>query len=474
MEKKISRRDFLRGATLSAGAAALAACAPAATTQPPPLPTSAPVEVTRIVAGTPQVITATPAPTVPAPTKAPTLAPANLSYWGHAYDGRVKAAEQGIAIYRSKNPGAKIDHQTLADLWDKIQTSFASGTQPDVFSIDNGVLPRYAGSDLLVPIDPAPWGKTTEAEVFNLFEAGSIDYLKYKDHLWGPPMEVSVHAPAYRLDHFKEYNLDANNPPDTWQDWAEVGKKYGSKFDARGARTRQWFEWYGGSGYWLVFLGPLLAELGGWWYSDPGKPALNTDAGKTMLQFFYDCQNTWKITDAGFASPDTQGHFVSGRETYAWHNFPGSRWVSSTFKGMEYGTGWKLQPMFKWKGIEARKNIGYAYGFFVTKASKQQKQAWQFIQQLTEYPVQTEAWIDIAGLVQPYKGWTDLPKVKDLPFVPFFNKEFTWSIPNILHPKVNEISNLVGETFGRLQAQPPDPVAKVAEDYDKKLAQILA
>ena len=253
MDKKISRRDFLKSATLAASAAALAACAPAAT--PTPAPTQPPIEVTRIVAGTPQtvVITATPGPTV-APTVAPTaLPPAHLSYWGHAYDGRVKAAEQGIAIYRSKNPGATIDHQTLADLWDKIQTAFAAGTQPDVFSIDNGVLPRYAGSDLLVPIDPAPWGKTNETDVFNLFEAGSIDYLKYKDHLWGPPMEVSVHAPAYRLDHFKEYNLDPAAPPDTWQDWADLGKKYGSKFDAKGARTRQWFEWYGGSGYWLVF-----------------------------------------------------------------------------------------------------------------------------------------------------------------------------------------------------------------------------
>jgi ABC-type glycerol-3-phosphate transport system substrate-binding protein len=467
MEKKITRRDFIKGATLTAGAAVITACAPKTVE---PAAVQAPVEVTRIVEGTPQIITATPGPV---PTTAPTLAPAKLSYWGHAYDGRVKAAEQGIAIYRSKNPGASIDHQTLPDLWDKIQTAFASGTQPDVFSIDNGVLPRYAGSDLLVPIDPAPWGKTTEGEVFDLFETGSIDYLKYDNHLWGPPMEVSVHSPAYRLDHFAEYQLDPDNPPDTWQDWAELGQKFGSKFDDKGARTRQWFEWYN-PGYFLVFLGPMLAELGGWWFGEPGAPALNTDAGKQVLQFFYDCQNTWKITDAGFASPDTNGHFVAGRETYAWHNFPGSRWVSSTFEGMEYGKGWKLQPMFKWKGVEARKNIGYAYGFFVTKASKQQPQAWQFIQQITEYPVQTEAWIDIAGLVQPYKGWTELPKVKPLPFVEIFNKEFEWSIPNILHPKVNEIGNLVSETFGRLQAQPPDSVQQVAEDYDKKLAEILA
>jgi ABC-type glycerol-3-phosphate transport system substrate-binding protein len=458
MKSKLSRREFLRGLSLTAASAFLAACAPQQTPTAEAEPTEAVMP------------TEAPEDTVvpPAPEEI------KLSYWGHAYEGRVQAADQGIALYLEDHPNAEIDHQTLPDLWGKIQTSFAADTQPDIFSIDNGVLPRYASSDLLIPIDPTPWGLVTEEEVFDLFEPGSIDYLKYQGHLWGPPMEVSVHSPAYRLDHFEEYGLDPDNPPDTWQDWVDAGlAQKDSYFDDDGVRVRQWFEWYN-PGYYLVFLGPILAELGGWWFHEDGSPALNTDAGLKMLQFFYDTQHTWELNDPGFASPDDLGHFVAGRETYAWHNFPGSRWVSTTFEGMEYGVGWKLQPMFRWEGVAERKNIGYAYGFFVTKACEQPRQAWEFVEVITHYPEQTEAWIDLAGLVQPYKGWSELPKVKDLPFVEIFNREFEWSIPNILHPKMNEIGNLVTESLGRLAAVPPDDVEVVAEDYDAKLEEILA
>lgn len=465
MKGLLSRRKFLIGAAVSGAGAVLAAC----TAAPTPAATQPPAD------GEPPQAAEPTQEAVEEPTPVPPQAEAiKLSYWGHAYEGRVKAADQGIQAFLAANPGAEIDHQTLPDLWGKIQTAFASNTQPDVFSIDNGVLPKYASSDLLVPVDPLAWGKTSEADVYDLFEAGTVDYLQYNGHLWGPPMEVSVHSPAYRLDHFVEYGMDPDNPPDTWQEWAAAGQKQADKyFDASGARIRQWFEWYN-SGYYLVFLGPILAELGGWWFHEDGGPALNTDAGLQMLKFFYDAQHTWKLNDPGFASPDDKGHFVAGRETYAWHNFPGSRWVSTTFEGMEYDKGWRLQPMFRWEGVEERKNIGYAYGFFVTKASKQPAEAWKFVETITHFPEQTEAWIDIAGLVQTYKGWDQLEKVKDLPFVPIFNREFTWSIPNIMHPKMNEIGNLVVESLDRLAAVPPDDIELVASDYDTRLAEIMS
>lgn len=454
-QKKVSRRQLLKLMGMTAAGATLAACAA------PPQQAQAPGATQSNTTGATEELTA-------APRAKGKIA---LSYWGHAYEGRVKVVDAVIADYIKDNPDVEIDHQTLPDLWDKLPAAFGAGTQPDIFSIDNSALPRYVEADQLVPIDPTPWGKASEKEVYDLFEPGTIDYLQYKGHLWGPPMEVSVHSPAYRVDHFKEYGLDVDKPPDTYEDWVEVGKR-GVKRDAEGKLERQWFEWYG-PGHWPVLFGPVLLSAGGWWLNGDGtRAALNTESGIRALQFFYDTIHTWKLTDPAFASPDEKGHFVTGRETYAWHNFPGSRWISTTFEGMEYGKDWRLQPMFKFAD-GPRKNIGYAYGFFVTKKSVNPAEAWKFIEAITHFPERTEQWIDVAGLVQTRKGWDQLPKVKDLPFVPIFNREFTWSVPNLLHPKIGEIGNEITKALSRITATPPDDPKTVADDFDSAVNAIL-
>lgn len=444
----LSRRQLLKYMGVTAAAGALAAC----TTVPPATQSAA-------------------SSGAAAESAAPGAAAKTVSYWGHAYDGRVKVVDTVLADWTEEFPEIQIDHQTLPDLWEKIAASFAAGTQPDLFTIDNGVLPRYASSNLLAPIDPSAWGKGSEAEIVELFEPATVDYLTYDGHLWGPPMEVSVHSPAFRLDHFAEYGIDPNSPPDTWEDWAEVGKQ-GVKRDDNGVLQRQWMEWYGPSHY-SVLMGPILAGLGGWWHNAEGtEGTLNTPEGLQTLQFVYDTVHTWGLNDPGFASPDDAGHFVAGRETYAWHNFPGARWVSTTFDNMEYGTDWKLQPMFKWAQGD-RKNIGYAYGFFVTQASQNQPEAWKFVEYATRYPERTSQWIEMAGLVQTYKDWTSLEVVQDLPFVDHFNQEFEWSVPNVLHPKVNEVFNEVNRAIGRIVSTPPESPEVVAADYDAAVTAIL-
>ena len=62
MARKMSRRDFLKFLGAGAGGAVLVSCI---RETPEPAKTSEPIEVTRIVGGTPVVVTATPEPTKP-------------------------------------------------------------------------------------------------------------------------------------------------------------------------------------------------------------------------------------------------------------------------------------------------------------------------------------------------------------------------------------------------------------------------
>jgi|YNPNPStandDraft_1061719.scaffolds.fasta_scaffold15589_4 ABC-type glycerol-3-phosphate transport system substrate-binding protein len=443
--RRISRREMLKLMGVGAAGAALAACA----------------------------VPAAPAGGGAAPAAAP--AGIKLSYWGHGYVGRETVVDAVVKDFIAENPGAEItlDSIPFADFETKLATAFAANTQPDILSVGDWTIPAYVEKNLLVPLDPAAWGKTSEQEIIDLFEPNTMEGLRYKGRLYGYPMEVSVHTPAFKIDHFVELGIDPQAPPDTYESWVEWGLK-AIRFDDQGHMTRQWFEWYyGNPSYLFQIWGPTFLGLGGSFDLEKPESKLESDAGIKALQFFADTIHKWKITDPGFESPDQRGNFVAGRETYAWHNLPGSRWISTNFEKMVYGVDWGLQPMFKWADGE-RRNVYYSWGFVVTAKAADKANAWKFIEFMTRAPERTIQWADVAGLIQPRKGWTTFDKIKDIPFVEHFNKEFAHSVTMPLTPKYNEIAKELEKQMGRLIAAPPDPVEAVAADFDKAVADILA
>lgn len=439
----LSRRSFLKAAATSVAGLAMAACGAIPTSMPTPRPVPAAKE------------------------------PVKLTYWGHAFEGRVKVLDAIIADWLKENPGAEVDHQTIANLTDKLAIAFAADTQPDMFNVTNLAVFQYAEQEVIIPIDPTAWGQQTETDIVDLYEPGTLEYNTYKGHLYGPPMEVSVFCPVFRVDHFKEYGLDPDTPPDTYQDWVAVGKA-GVKRDAQGKLVRQWFEWPQGPGYAPVMFGPILLSMGSDWLNTEGTQArLNTPEGIEMLQFVHDVVHTWRLFDPAWTSPDPQGHFVQGRETYGWQNLPGARFMENNYPEMKYGDVWRPQPIFKWASGQ-RKNVGYTHCFCVTKGSKFPKESWQFIEYATRFPQRTEQWMDVAGLAQTRKGWNTLPKIREIPFVDTYFKEFEWSVPLPRHPKFLEIRTEIQRAIERIYATPPDSPKVVAAEFDKKVNEILA
>jgi len=238
--------------------------------------------------------------------------------------------------------------------------------------------------------------------------------------------------------------------------------------------TRQWFEWrYGqNAAYIFQYMGPMLLGLGGDWINKEGTGGgLSTDAGMQMLQFFTDTIHTWKITDPAFTTAEPGGLIIAGKETYYWRNFPGCVQAETTFK-VKYNVDWGLQPMFKWRNGK-RYTIKYGLAFMVGARSKVQKDAQGFVEYMTRFPNRTAQWITVGGLVQPRKGWADLPVVKDYPWNSFWQAEFKYAVPMPRTTKYNEIAQEIMKQIGRLVARPPDPVKDVAADCDKAIARIL-
>jgi N-acetylglucosamine transport system substrate-binding protein len=177
--KKIARRNFLRSAALTSGAAILAACQPAAATT---APTSA--------AAVPAV-----KPDLPFEVAAEALNPFGLQatevdgvfFAGGFGDDYIKYAAQ---LQEKLHPGTTVKVQSIQKITEQLQPRFVAGSPPDV--IDN------SGANMIPMADLVRDGQL--ADLAELFEAPALDTpgKKFKDTLF-PGSQASANFDGKQL-----------------------------------------------------------------------------------------------------------------------------------------------------------------------------------------------------------------------------------------------------------------------------------
>jgi multiple sugar transport system substrate-binding protein len=244
MKKRLSRREFLRGAGLAAAGSALAACAPQTVIVKETVEVEkekvvtqvveVEKEVTKIVAGTPvvekvvetkvveKVVTATPAP----------KETVTLSYATWMWPARQKVVEESMRRFESLFPEVKVELQGYpsSEYHDKIVTLVAGGAAPDTFHswVDMTILFIESG----LALDLQPYIERDGYDEDNL--ADCIDMARYEGHLYGFPRDggafgdVSVY---YNIDLFNKAGipLPESDPQDpdkgwTWDDLLQMAK----------------------------------------------------------------------------------------------------------------------------------------------------------------------------------------------------------------------------------------------------------
>ena len=197
----LSRRDFLRIAAVGMGGATassiLAACA--SPTTPTPERVEVPVEVTRIVAGTPvvetQIITATPAEVVAAPVTN------ELNLWAWS----IYAPASAIEAFQTENEAPV--HVTYyfgnSELLAKIQ---AGGANADIIMPSEYRLNQFTAQGLIQPID-----ESKIPNFGNLYKSvQNIDYMFYEGKRISVPYAFGVTAMVYNAD-------ETGGPLDSWE-----------------------------------------------------------------------------------------------------------------------------------------------------------------------------------------------------------------------------------------------------------------
>ena len=200
MAKSLTRRDFLRMATLATGGAVLAACAPQ------PAATQAPA-----AAG------AATAPAAVQPTQAPPAGSSNtvrLGVWAGPPD--IIYFNGWVKPYQDKGNKVNIEYVDWTTYWTKLPTQFSAGTAADVLEMSNYTL-QFGPQGVLADLTPY-LAANSDIKMAD-YVAVPFEKFTYQGKLISFPMCLTIQAMCYNKDIFDK----ASEPyPDNTWDWTKL------------------------------------------------------------------------------------------------------------------------------------------------------------------------------------------------------------------------------------------------------------
>jgi len=212
MRKQLSRRMFLRGAAVGAGALVLASCQPKV------------VEVTKVVKETvvtekevEKVVTATPASKGPVTIQW-------LNFWGGE---REPLMIEVIKRFEEEYPYITVENVLGPDdrREEQAATAVASKTPPSLIMVPRVGAQKFAHEGLIVPIDD--YIEARGIDLYDVFYKGEIDNCKWAGHYWSYPNPTGGGATCiwfYTKKPLRDAGFDPEAPPKTWQEVEEVVK----------------------------------------------------------------------------------------------------------------------------------------------------------------------------------------------------------------------------------------------------------
>lgn len=308
-----------------------------------------------------------------------------LNYWDTfaSVDLMGKVLHDQMKNYEKENPQIKIKIQHIQ--WDrmnqKLMTSIAAESPPDLVLLDRFVTASYAVRDALIPLDD--YVEETGLKEEDYWECCWKECI-YNNRMWAIPHHTDIRVLYYNTEHFQEAGLDINRPPRTWQELLEYSKKL-TKRDEKGRLIRIGFIPGFSQGRWLHIWAwgnegklmegdkitcnsPKIAEALGW------MKKLNNWYGHKAIQ----------SAQQGFGNRELDP-FICGQLSMCING----DWNLGNIK--QYGPNLKFKIAYP-PVPEGKKPVSWSGGFafVIPKGSKHEKESWKLIKHLTSYNMQLE------------------------------------------------------------------------------------
>lgn len=329
-----------------------------------------------------------------------------VSFWhGYSELETEVLATQLIPRFEAAHPGIKVEGVRMGydDLRDKIVTTAASGTGPDLVRIDIIWNPGFGAAGLLEPLDDYAGFSDIVSEVY----PGPLSTTFLTDAHYGLPLTTNTQVLIYNADALAETGL---NVPGNFKEFEDVARRFTRRED--GVVTA-WGSDIGGPWAWTVLP---------WIWSNGGDV---TDGTITTATGYLDSPGTIGAIDKigewaleGLLAPnifnegfDQWGSFVRGitpmRQDGPW--FP--RWLEE--ENPNFNAGYALMP--EGEGGESISIVG-GENIAMMKDSQHREEAWVFMRFLLSEEAQ--GIMAASGQIPVIRSAIALPEFQESDYYP--------------------------------------------------------
>jgi|GEM_PF-664993 len=305
---------------------------------------------------------------------------------GYTKEAQMKLAQEFMKAYPQVE--VKMEFVGWAELWDKIISSIASGSPPDVIYIGSRWIPALADMDAIIPLD-----KYITPEKYAMYPESVWNTVRYKGHIWGVVRAMSTKCLIYNAKILEKYGV--TKIPETWDELLEAVKKCyhpeegiygfliaGAKFVSTVSQFQNW----------LYANGGLIVD------PKTGKALINNTAGVEALEFYAKLAKYAEPNPIQWRREDLIQLFKAGKAAfYVDHVF-------NLIKAIKAGIDADAAPIPR--GPHAKQPTACVLitdSIAIPKLSKHKDWAWKFIAFMTDLKHQTE--FDLAlGFIPPMKA----------------------------------------------------------------------
>lgn len=188
--------------------------------------------------------------------------------------------------FESQNPDIKLEFITVpSDYANTMVTKLAGGEVPDVMMLAMDQVPRYAKSDMIMPLDDLASKEYKDALYPVVKNALTVD-----GKMYAAGRDVTPKVMYLNTKMFKDAGIEVPSSDWTMEEFTEIVKQLTK---GSGAESQWGYYWKNYSDQTFA----LMAAFGGELYSEDGKSSvLSTDENsKKAMQFMYDLTNTYKV-----------------------------------------------------------------------------------------------------------------------------------------------------------------------------------
>ncbi len=248
-----------------------------------------------------------------------------------------------IDEYQKENPNVVIKNNPFIgdgdDFQAKLLTRLSSGSGPDIYTVGDNTLFRYAKGGMAAKV-PDNLASDLQSRFPVALKDGMTTALSWKNNFYGVPWNADWVSLWYNRDLFTEAGLDPDNPPKTLEELRQFAniltKRENGRIVRSGISLRATS---GGSGQTDKWINFLTASGGQLFNDDMTKTLVNNDAGVAALQIYLTLLNDDKVDALDLEPRDSQG-FAQAKTAM----FGRGPWVLSFLKDAAPDLNYSVAP----------------------------------------------------------------------------------------------------------------------------------